>query len=63
MTPAWTQRRAELLRDCIVSPNVVNPRGDRLGEFVVPYPHALETEVGQRNIAPLPPGTAVSLAR
>jgi hypothetical protein len=25
MTPAWAQRQEELLRDCIVSPDVFNP--------------------------------------
>jgi hypothetical protein len=47
MTPAWAQRREELLSDCIVSPDVFNPMVDRLGEFVVPYQHALETEASQ----------------
>jgi SRSO17 transposase len=47
MTPLWSQRREELLSDCIVSPDVFNQMVDRLGEFVVPYQHALETEVGQ----------------
>jgi hypothetical protein len=37
MTPAWTQRKEEVLRDCIVSPDVFNPIVERLGEFVVPY--------------------------
>ena len=37
MTPAWSQRREELLRDCIVSPDVFHQMMDRLGEFVVPY--------------------------
>ncbi len=47
MTPVWAQRREALLRDCIVSPDVFNLMVDRLGDFVVPYQHALETEVGQ----------------
>jgi hypothetical protein len=50
MTPAWAQRQEELLRDCIVSPDVFNHMMDRLGDFVVPYQHALETEAGQRNV-------------
>jgi len=50
MTPAWALRREELLSDCIVSPDVFNPMVDRLGEFVLPYQHALETEAGQRNV-------------
>ena len=47
MTPAWAQRQEELLRDCIVSPDVFNQMVDRLGAFVVPYQQAFETEVGQ----------------
>jgi SRSO17 transposase len=50
MTPAWAQRQADLLRDCIVSPDVFASMVDRLGDFVVPYQHALETEAGQRNV-------------
>jgi SRSO17 transposase len=50
MTPAWSQRREELLRDCIVSPDVFNQMMDRLGEFVVPYQHALETEASGRQV-------------
>jgi len=50
MTPAWAQRQEELLRDCIVSPDVFTHMMDRLGDFVVPYQHALETEAGQRNV-------------
>src|SRR2546425_9766370 len=37
MTPAWAQRRAELLSDCLMSPDVFHQMLDRLGEFVVPY--------------------------
>ena len=44
MTPAWVQRREELLSDCIVSPDVFNPIVNRLADFVVPYQQALETE-------------------
>ena len=50
MTPAWAQRQAELLRDCIVSPDVFASMVDRLCDFVVPYQHALETEAGKRNL-------------
>jgi len=46
----WAQRREEVLRDCLVSPDVFTQIMDRLGEFVVPYQHALETEAGQRNV-------------
>src|SRR5712691_3740242 len=50
MTPAWAQRQEALLSDCLVSPDVFNPIVDRLGDFVVPYQHALETEAGKRNM-------------
>ena len=50
MTPAWALRREELLSDCLVSPDVFNPMVDQLGEFVLPYQQALETEAGQRNV-------------
>ena len=50
MTLAWAQRQAELLRDCIVSPDVFASMVDRLCDFVVPYQHALESEAGQRNV-------------
>ncbi len=50
MTPTWAQRQEELLSDCIVSPDVFEHMVDRLGDFVVPYQHALETEAGQRNV-------------
>src|SRR5712691_1060066 len=50
MTPAWAQRQEELLSDCIVSPDVFNPIVERLGEFVVPYQHALEAEAGGRHV-------------
>jgi hypothetical protein len=50
MNTAWAQRREDLLSDCIVSPDVFNQMVDRLGEFVVPYQRALETEAGQRNV-------------
>src|SRR6266851_9323749 len=50
MTPAWTQRKEEVLRDCLVSPDVFNPIVERLGAFVVPYQHALEAEAGGRHV-------------
>jgi Ran GTPase-activating protein (RanGAP) involved in mRNA processing and transport len=50
MITVWAQRREELLSDCIVSPDVFNSTIDRLGEFVVPYQHALETEVGEHHM-------------
>src|SRR6266487_3522403 len=50
MTPAWAQRQKELLSDCVVSPDVFHHMVDRLGDFVAPYQHALETETGQRNV-------------
>jgi SRSO17 transposase len=50
MTPAWAQRKEELLSDCIVSPDVFNPMVDRLRDFVVPYQHALKAEVGGHHV-------------
>jgi SRSO17 transposase len=50
MTPAWAQRREELLSDCIVSPDVFNPMVDHLHDFVVPYQRALEAGVGGRHV-------------
>src|SRR5713226_7393296 len=47
MHTVWAQRREEVLSDCLVSPDVFNQMVDRLGAFVVPYQHALETEAGQ----------------
>ena len=44
MTPTWAQRREELLSDCLVSPDVFHQMLDRLGEFVVLYQQALESE-------------------
>ena len=43
MTPAWAQRREEMLSDCLVSPDVFTQMVDRVGECVVPYRQALET--------------------
>ena len=50
MTLAWVQRQEELLRDCIVSPDVFSPMVDRLSEFVVPYQQALEAAAGQHHV-------------
>ena len=50
MNTVWVLRREELLSDCLVSPDVFNQMVDRLGEFVMPYQHVLETEAGQRNV-------------
>src|SRR5262249_49666190 len=50
MTLAWAQRQEELLRDCIVSPDVFNSMVERLRDFAVPYQHALGTEASQRNV-------------
>jgi SRSO17 transposase len=44
MNSVWARRREEVLRDCLVSPDVFTQMVERLGEFVVPYQHALETE-------------------
>jgi Ran GTPase-activating protein (RanGAP) involved in mRNA processing and transport len=44
MIPAWAQRREALLSDCLVSPDVFKQMVERLGEVVVPYQQALETE-------------------
>src|SRR5215510_5672911 len=43
MHPVWAQRRKEVLSDCLVSPDVFTQMVERLGEFVIPYQHALET--------------------
>src|SRR2546427_10298872 len=50
MNTVWAQRREEVLRDCLVSPDVFHRMVDRLAEFVMPYQHVLETETGQRNV-------------
>src|ERR671914_1026248 len=50
MSTVWAQRREELLSDCIVSPDVFHQMIDRLGEFVIPYQDALETETGQHHL-------------
>src|SRR5215470_5164832 len=43
MTPAWAQRREEMLSDDLVSPDVFTQMVERLGECVVPDRQALET--------------------
>jgi hypothetical protein len=43
MHTVWAQRREEVLSDCLVSPDVFHQMVERLGEFVVPYQHALAT--------------------
>ena len=50
MTPMWAQRREEMLSDCLVSPDVFTQMVERLGEFIVPYQHALETEASGRHV-------------
>ena len=70
MTPAWAQRREELLSDCIVSPDVFNPMIERLAEFVAPYQQVLEIEALQHPmylylqglLSPLPHKNAEEIA-
>jgi hypothetical protein len=50
MSTVWTQRREDLLSDCIVSPDVFNQIVNRLGEFVVAYQDVIETETGQHHM-------------
>src|SRR6516162_8119668 len=50
MHNVWAQRREEVLRDCLVSPDVFTQMVERLGEFVRPYQHALETAVSGRHV-------------
>jgi SRSO17 transposase len=50
MHTVWAQRREEVLRDCLVSPDVFHPMVERLAEFVMPYQQVLETEAGRRNV-------------
>ena len=45
MTPTWTQRREEMLSDCLVSPDVFTQMVERLGEFVVPYQGSRQNDV------------------
>jgi hypothetical protein len=37
MNTVWAQRREEVLRDCLVSPDIFHQMVERLDEFVVPY--------------------------
>jgi SRSO17 transposase len=50
MGTGWAPRREEVLRHCLVSPDVCQQMVERLAECVVPSHHALETEAGQRNV-------------
>jgi len=50
MSTVWAQRREALVSDCIVFPDVFHQMVDRLGQFVVPYQHVLETEACQHNV-------------
>src|SRR5215475_4140772 len=50
MNTVWAQRREEVLRDCLVSPDIFHQMVERLDEFVVPYQHVLETAASQRNV-------------
>src|SRR5215467_9248593 len=50
MNHVWARRREEVLRDCLVSPDVFTQMVERLGEFVRPYQHVLETEASGRHV-------------
>jgi hypothetical protein len=50
MTPAWAQRQAELLRDCLVSPDVFQHMVERLRDFAMPYQHAHRSGASQRHV-------------
>ena len=50
MNSVWAQRREEVLRDCLVSPDVFTQMVERLGAFVRPYQHALETKASGRHV-------------
>jgi SRSO17 transposase len=50
MSVVWAQRQAELLHDCVVSPDVFEHMIERLHDFAQPYQQCLETEAGQRNV-------------
>src|SRR5919109_1460575 len=50
MSSVWAQRREELWSDCLVSPDVFNEMVERLGEFVMPYQQALETEANPHSM-------------
>jgi hypothetical protein len=51
MHPVWTPRREDVVRDCLVSPDVFPPMVERLAACGVPYPPGLETEAGQRHVS------------
>jgi SRSO17 transposase len=63
MITVWAQRREDLLSDCIVSPDVYHHMVKRLGEFVIPYQDALETETGQHHLHLYLQGLLSPLAR
>jgi SRSO17 transposase len=63
MHTVWAQRREEVLSDCIVSPDVFTQMVERLGEFVVPYQHALEIEASGRHVYLYLPGLLSHLER
>src|SRR5215468_6532257 len=50
MHQVWAQRREEVVRDCLVSSDVFTQMVERLGAFVIPYQHALETEASGRHV-------------
>jgi len=50
MRAVWAQRQAELLNDCVVSPDVFDRMVDRLHDFAQPYQQCLETKASQRNV-------------
>ena len=50
MSTVWAQRREAFVSDCLVFPDVFHQMVDRLGQFVVPYQHVLETEACQHNV-------------
>jgi hypothetical protein len=50
MHTVWAQRREEVLSDCSVSPDIFMQMVERLGAFVVPYQHVLETEASGRHV-------------
>src|SRR6516164_7545055 len=63
MNHVWARRREEVLRDCLVSPDVFTQMVERLGEFVRPYQHALETEASGRHVHLYLQGLLSSLER
>jgi hypothetical protein len=63
MHPVWAQRRKEGLSDGLVSPDVFTQMVERLGEFVRPYQHALETEASGYHVHLSLPGLLSHLER